>query len=305
MMLRLKIRDRRAAAAVLVLAVLSVGFALTSTFASATPAVDPGELPAEGNAETETSAFTGPTMSSASAVQVAIGIATGAGDANPTGMSQMAGTFAETQAVMSQGKGGSMRESAETAAWFKSATYLTVMHGHFTGQLVAPGTNAVEGTVLAVITDAHNGWIEGESIGDTAPSSTSLSAVTAPAVADGPALEAGGGRARIAASAVGVLAGRLTRAGWPVGAPRLPLPDWQVVVGKDGLPQHIIAGLHSPNVVATARSDGNGAFILHLRPGRYLVAGVETGGASAHAKVCAPKHVTIAAGRRTAIEIGC
>jgi hypothetical protein len=304
--MRHKMRDKKQILVVLLLAVLGAALALTSAFASATPDVGAG-TPVVGATEAgaEASAFTGPVMTSASAVQFAVQAATRAGDSSPTEMTQMAGTFAETQAVMSGGNGGRMLESPETAEWFKSAAYLTVMHGHFTSTLVAPGTTPVKGTVLSVITDAHNGWVEGESLGQAAPSSSALGAVTAPTVGGESVAPTAGNKATIASNE-GVLTGRLTHPGQPLIAPgRLPSPDSQVVVGQGQLPLHIVSGRHAEGVVATSRTGSDGQFTFHLKPGRYLVAGVVTGGVSSHSTVCPSKHVTVDAGKRATVEIGC
>jgi len=110
------------------------------------------------------------------AVVVAVAQAQRAGEDSPTDITQMEGTFTQTQAILDpQGK---LRETPETKEWLKSDTYMTVMHGHFTSSDVPKGQTPPQGTVMVVITDSHTGWVEGEYIGPTAPSSAALSPVS-------------------------------------------------------------------------------------------------------------------------------
>lgn len=152
---------------------LGIGAGLASADSSPTPPVPV----VVQTAVPPYTAPTGPVMAPTSAERFALIEAQRAGDSAPVVVSQMEGTFEEAHAVLSHH--GEILESPETKEWLRSETYMTVMHGHFTARLVAPGQTPVSGSVMVVITDAHTGEAEGEYIGPTTPVDAALQPVAA------------------------------------------------------------------------------------------------------------------------------
>jgi hypothetical protein len=235
-------------------------------------------------------------MSSAAAVQVAVRLAEQAGEPNPTDMTQMEGTFAQTQAVL--GGQDSISETPETKEWLRSDTYLTVMHGHFTASRVAPGSTPVQAGVMAVIADSHTGWLEGRYIGPNAPVSAALKPVAAPVPSAGRETMATAARS----NARGVILGRLIQSvGLPFRPRKIrPLVGWPVLIGKGPPPFRI-----DPNVVASVRTGADGRFAVRVKPGKYLVAGVWRAGTPSAGERCGAEPVTVRSGRRSRVLISC
>jgi hypothetical protein len=162
------IRHKRRLLAVPAVAVLGVGVGLASA--------DSGSAPVPVFVETAPPAYkvpAGPPMTPAAAERIALTEAQRAGDPSPTDVTQMEGTFAQTHAILSRGH-GKLLETPETKEWLRSDTYMTVMHGHFTSRLVAPGSEPVHGSVMVVISEAQTGLPEGEYIGPSAPNNAAL-----------------------------------------------------------------------------------------------------------------------------------
>ena len=171
-------------------------------------------------------------------------------------------------------------------------TYLTVMHGHFTSQRVPKGQAPVQGTVMAVITDAHTGFVDTTFIGLRTPTASGMTAVsiTEPAVAT------------TASVALGVIAGRLIESGSPPHADSKPSPvvGWHVLIGKGQLLSH------TSHIIATLTTRAGGRFAIHVKPGKYLIAGMyhaQSGGRAG--EICPSKHVTVRAGKRSHVVIEC
>lgn len=247
---------------------------------------------------------TGPSMSPAAAAQIATSEAARAGEASPSGVTQAKGTFAQMQAILDPH--GTTAAGPETREWLASAAYLTVMHGSFTSGFVAPGTEPLKGGVMAVITDAHSGWVEGQYIGQHAPASADLTAI--------PATQPVAAASRIAAGVTarrGEISGRLVQSNALPGAgsERHGLGHWPVVIGRGKLPLRLPSGgagaEHRAGILKRVTTGPGGRFVVHMPPGRYVVAGVWRAGSPSAGEICEREHVRVRADRRVKVVVGC
>jgi hypothetical protein len=242
---------------------------------------------------------TGPTMSPAAAVQAAVRLASTYGDPRPTDLTQLRGTFAHNQAIMAPQ--AHEPENAETEAILRSDTYLTVMHGQFTSQLVPPDGEAAHGSVLGVITEAHTGEVEATYIGPTTPAAAGLEPVS---------IGEESGQATIAnvGSRRGLIVGRLVQSTSPPagykGTTRA-LVGWHVLIGRGRLVEDESPAGARFYVVAHATTGAEGRFTVHTKPGRYSVAGVWAHGFPSAGAVCDPRKVVVKAGARVRVTLGC
>lgn len=236
---------------------------------------------------------TGPLLTPASGAADAIGAARAAGDGEPTEITQMQASFAKTAAVLG---GGTIESGPLTEEWLKSATYLTVMHGHFTALNVKAGTQAVQSSVLAIITDAHSGTVEAEYYGPSAPVSASLKAVEGATMA----------RAAVSKTTSDVLC----NCSKPEGHPTMlygTTNTYPVIIGKSPLPSHFGKGhtRYSADVLEVYKRGtyhleaGRWSSGLGLTPGVYVVAGVR------HGHPCDEQRVTLNLGEKVDVKIAC
>lgn len=236
---------------------------------------------------------TGPLLTPASGAADAIGAARAAGDGEPTEITQMQASFAKTAAVLG---GGTIESGPLTEEWLKSATYLTVMHGHFTALNVKAGTQAVQSSVLAIITDAHSGTVEAEYYGPSAPVSASLKAVEGATMA----------RAAVSKTTSDVLC----NCSKPEGHPTMlygTTNTYPVIIGKSPLPSHFGKGhtRYSADVLEVYKRGtyhleaGRWSSGLGLTPGVYVVAGVR------HGHPCDEQRVTLNLGEKVYVKIAC
>jgi hypothetical protein len=241
----------------------------------------------------------GPAMSPAAAVQAAVRLASNYGDSRPTDLTQLRGTFAHNQAIMSPQ--AHEPESAETEAILRSDTYLTVMHGQFTSQLVPPGGEPAHGTVMGVITEAHTGEVEATYIGPTTPTAAGLGPVPIDEESGQATISSVGGKR-------GLIVGRLVQSTSPPpgykGTTRA-LVGWHVLIGRGRLVEDESAAGPKFYVVARVTTGADGRFTVHTKPGRYAVAGVWAHGFPSAGAVCNPSKVTVRAGARVHVTVGC
>lgn len=248
-------------------------------------------------------------MSSVAAAKLAVAQAQTSGEVSTTGVTQLEGTFAHNQSVLSPE--AKMGELPETKGWLQSDTYLTVMHGNFTAPNVPKGHAPVQGSVMAVITDAHTGFVDSTFIGSKTPSASGMTdvSITEPSVAT---------IARTKNS-LGVIVGRLVQSTSPPAgfkSTTRPLVGWSVLIGKGKLPLFTPSSGReagrTPDVIATLTTGADGRFSVHVKPGKYLIAGVWPN-VEQHStppppagKVCAGEHhVTVRARKRSHVVIAC
>jgi hypothetical protein len=238
---------------------------------------------------------TGSLLTPASGVADAVSAARASGDSEPTEITQMQASFATTAAVLG---GGTIKSGPLTEEWLKSASYLTVMHGHFTALNVKAGTQAVQSTVLAIITDAHSGAVEAEYYGPSAPVSTSLEAV------DGGATTA---KAAISSTANEFLCNCSMPEAPPPSSIHGTTNTYPVIIGRSPLPSHFGKKRmrYSADVLEVYRrgayglEPGRWSSQLGLVPGVYVVAGVR------HGHPCDEHRVTLNVGEKVFVKIAC
>jgi hypothetical protein len=138
---------------------------------------------------------TGPELSMTKVERIALATAAAAEEPSPTAVTAREGRFGPAQLALDetkeQGAGGvtaaqedaiagkEPNPTAETTApqkgpkvpWEDNTVFVVTMHGHF--KLVdarrPPGQPAPEGVVMALLIDAHTGWVYGGYVGNAAP----------------------------------------------------------------------------------------------------------------------------------------
>jgi hypothetical protein len=120
----------------------------------------------------------GPPLTARDAVAIARRRAAAAGDSE-AGAEVAQGSLASAQAAVDPSASGAASPGPGLATLMQSSTYTVVMHGRFTLALahVPRGQPLPGGSVLDVVVDARNGFVDGIHVGDTAPSMTGLSRV--------------------------------------------------------------------------------------------------------------------------------
>ncbi len=169
-------------------------------------------------------------------------------------------------------------------AWLNSTVDLVSMHGSFTlyDAHVPHGQPAPTGSVLDLMIDAHTGQIVGRTLTTTAPSLQRLTLMQAESTG------------ATAATATGVISGRLYAVGGPApGHPR-PAQAFTVLVTPVGVSS---AGA---GVLAATRTAASGWFAIRIRPGRYQVAGRLPSGL-----LCPAQKVLVRAAETTRTRLTC
>jgi hypothetical protein len=228
-----------------------------------------------------------PVISSGEATKIALEYAEAqSGEpVNPEEISVAEGSLATNQAIMDPSGNGSVKAAPQTAKWLESPTILVSMRGNFKlGQIPSPReSEAPSGSVLAVVLSAETGHVERVGLGSTPLVSGELEAVP------DPALTASRERAQ-AASARGVIAGVMDIAGSKPSKEVISAParDAKIVVrAKDG------------KAVGSTRTNADGHFSLHVRPGSYTVLGE-----SAPRRTCSVK-ARVQSQRTTHVHLTC
>lgn len=228
---------------------------------------------------------TGPLISSEAAAQIAATAAAEAGDASPTSFSEVKAEFGTTSQAVTANE-ARMPESAETAAWLRSPSYLIEMHGSFTAVPSKPGETPFVGSDMAIIVDARTGIIEGHSIGQAATSVSGLTPIANP----------GSARANAASvSQKGTLVGTLTRDHKPLSGFRI---NYQGPIQPETTNPGEPRGEAPPTPLT--RTGRHGGFSVSLKPGTYRLSG-ET----PKRRPCPSKSVVVTAGHISRTHLTC
>lgn len=101
----------------------------------------------------------------------------------------------------------------------------------------------------------------------------------------------------------GTVAGKLMRATSPphgYKSTTRPVVGWTVLIARGKLPVSRAA-----DIVARVKTGAGGRFAIHLKPGRYLLAGEFPSGEPNAGEACAPARVTVKPGARSRVLLGC
>ncbi len=206
------------------------------------------------------------------------------------------GSFAEATAV-TEGKVPSEAEtessSPEIAAWRTSRAYLIVIkalaaNARFTPNVPTPrGHNGPSGAVMSLIIDSHTGFVEGETIGPSAPKIDELGSVVSTTIA---AVGAETSDLHLSAAASSPRPGLLIGRAY-VG--RRAAKGWPVLVARSrgGLARHAITA---------TRTGSTGGFTIPLTAGLYVIAVRRPNG-----RECGVREVRIVHHARTHVALRC
>jgi hypothetical protein len=101
----------------------------------------------------------------------------------------------------------------------------------------------------------------------------------------------------------GAIVGRLIRAASPphgYKSTTRPVVGWTVLIARGKL-----SFSRTADIVATVKTGAGGRFAIHLKPGRYLLAGEFPPGEPNAGEACAPARVTVKPGARSHVLLGC
>ena len=236
---------------------------------------------------------TGPEMPADQAQSIAVSVARSAGEMGQIHLSQSKSNFAHAHALLMGEKSSVADESgpSERAEEMRTNVWVTVMTAAdgavFSPNVPTPrGHVGPSGKVMAIVTDAHTGFIKERYLGTLAPDVSLLGQevnVTIPAVATDSAATSSGAHAAATAKhnpTLGFIEGKLV----PARTGRLiTLEDTHGHVVADTKSRASGAGTHA------------GAFVLRISEGRYVVS----------ASHCGERSLRVRARHATAVTLHC
>jgi hypothetical protein len=223
---------------------------------------------------------TGPEMTAEQVQSIAVSAARGAGETGEIHLSQAKSNFAHAHALLMGEKPSAADESgpSERAEEMRSSVWVSVMTTAdgtaFTPNVPTPrGHVGPSGQVMAIVTDAHTGFIKERYLGSAAPDVSLLGqklSVTIPAAATGTAATGSGARAATTVRhnpTLGFIEGRL-----------IPARVGRLVTLRD-THGHVVDSTKSLAPGAETRA---GSFILRVSEGHYVISAFRCGRRSLH-----------------------
>jgi hypothetical protein len=267
--------------AIVIVAALLAGGALAARVSASAQSVEQNPAPAADVMNYKTQ--TGPEMTPLAAASGVVRFARMAEQYGELTVSTAHATFAQAEAAV----GG----VAEIAEWRQSPAYLVVFKttnpgGRFIPNVPTPaGHTGPSGTVMALIVDAHTGFVEGRYVGSETPPLNDLGPVaTMNVTAESTTAFAASVRAR--ERAPGDIIGRLYVHGRATAG-------WRIVIARS------TAKLTS-RPVKTLRTMSGGEFFVRVHPGKYVI-----GAEGAKRKLCGVHSFTVPARPETRVTVRC